>query len=709
MVDTPAPLVSHYRLLSPLGAGGMGEVWLAEDLALPRKVAIKLLLPGAAADGPATARMLAEARAVASIDHPNVVAIHEAGIHEGRPFLVMPYLEGDTLEARLDKGGPLPPREAAAIARAIADALAEVHALGIVHRDLKPANVLLTARGPRVLDFGVAAMADGDSALTRTGTAVGTPLSISPEQLEGKPADARSDLWALGVLLHAALTGAQPFAADSVAAITRRILEDTPRPLGPPTPPALARVVDRLIAKSPARRYAHAGEVVAALDAVLAHTPAPRDEPAMPRLAVLDFEVLGADADDRFLAQGLAEDLLVDLARLPGLHVAARSETLPYRGRSLPARTLARELNVDYIVQGSVRRVGARARISAQLVRAEDGQAAWAERYDRTVEDLFDLQAEVSKAIVDALELRLKPEEREALTRPPTASAQAYAHYLRGIGFADEERSDDNARAEEALRAALALDDAFALAHAQLARVLVRRVAIWTGGAAELLRARVHAERAVALDPALPEAHLALGSVFRMEGDAEAFLREVRAAGAANATDAITLRWLGWSYMALGRAEEAFGMLERAVRLHPNDFSLLAPYVDCANTLGKSAEVERGLVRARELLIERLARHPDDTNTRAHLANTLAQSGDIAAALVQVEILLADPAIDGLRLYNLACALTYAGQHDRALGLLRRMLELSPGYPHDWARKDPDLAPLRHRQEFVELFGEGDA
>jgi TolB-like protein/cytochrome c-type biogenesis protein CcmH/NrfG len=700
--------LSHYRLLERIGQGGMGEVWLAEDTMLPRRVAIKVLAAGMASDHAAVDRLLREARVAASIDHPHIVTVHEAGIHQGRPFLVMQYLEGETLEQRLLRG-PLPISEAVELARAIADALAEVHALEIVHRDLKPANVVLTARGPRILDFGISAMRGGPR-LTATGEAIGTPLATSPEQYAGRSADQRSDLWALGVILYEALTGTSPFEGDNLAVVAYRVMNQEPEPASirnPAVTPKLDRVIARLLEKEPARRHARAEDVLADLvgaDASGVSVPAPT--PPTPRVAVLYFEVLSPEPDDQFLAAGLTEDLIVDLARVPGLRVSARGEVLPYREQSRPPRTVARELGVEFVVQGSVRRAGARGRISAQLVRASDGHAVWAERFDRTLDDLFEVQAEVSKRIVEALEIRLGPTEREMLDRAPTRNREAYAFYLRGRAHGIELRRDASRRAEQCYRHALALDPEFAHAHSALAECLMRRALAWWAEPAEIEDARAHARRALELDPDLPEAHVALGMVHRVNGNAAGFLEEVRAAHLNDSNHPEIMLWTGRSYMALGRPDDAMRVLERLLRLRPGDYRILSAYADCSDVLGRKDAVASAVERLREVLPEVLERTPDDTYARSMFSIALAQAGEIPHGIVQAERALADGRDDGRVLYNAACTFTYAGHHDRAMELLRDLVRFNPGFPRDWVRRDRDLSPLHARPDFIELFGE---
>ena len=715
----PTPTISHYRLLELLGRGAMGEVWLAEDLHLPRRVAVKLLPRHLSENAEAVERLLREARSAASIDHPNVVTVHEAGTLDGQPYLVMQRVDGETLERRLARG-PLEVAEAVEMASAIADALAEVHALGIVHRDLKPSNIMLTPRGPKILDFGIAAVRGG-SQLTEAGHVVGTPLFMSPEQLLGLPPDNRSDLWALGAILYTALTGTQPFGGENLAAMAHSVLHD--RPPAPSqrnraVPPSLDSVIEKLLRKEASLRYARAEDLIADLENCLrppdASSEAPTLDmrsasasPAIPRLAVLDFEVLSADPDDAFLAAGLTEDLIVDLARVEGLRVAARGEVQPFRGRELPPRTVAREMKVDYLVQGSVRRAGQRARISAQLVRASDGHATWAERFDRTLDDLFDVQAEVSKRIVDALQVTLRPGERAMLDRAPARNREAYEYYLRARALMNEHHRDGNFRAEEHLERAIALDPDFAMAHATLAECLGVRGTWWWAGREMVDRARPHALRAIELDPDLPEAHMALGYIYRLEGNAEALLREIRAAARPDTTDPLLLRWAGWSCLTQGKPEEGIEFLERGYRLHPRDYRIASALTDCYVMLGRRDDEKRMLAAIREMLIELLARQPYNTDARGLFAIALAAAGEKEAGIAQIERALTEAPDDGRLRYNAACAFAMAAEPDQAMEQLQTMVKLVPSYLTDWVKRDPDLASLRQRPDFIRMFGEG--
>jgi TolB-like protein/Tfp pilus assembly protein PilF/predicted Ser/Thr protein kinase len=713
MSTTPVPIatVSHYRLIEPLGRGAMGEVWLAEDTELPRKVAVKLLPRHLEHDRNAVDRLLNEARAVATVDHPNVVSIYEAGIAEGRAFLVMQRVEGESLEERLTRG-PLPLVEAVALARAIADALAEVHALGIVHRDLKPANIILTPRGPKILDFGVASI-KGAPGLTSTGTSLGTPLFMSPEQMKGQPPDNRSDLWSLGVTLYESITGVRPFEGKTFAEVMHAILNLQPQP-----PSAIRRevgtdldyVVMKLLRKDPTHRYARAEELIADLECEVCLTGEvegldPRAKSGGPRLVALPFEVMSNDPDDAFLANGLVEDLIVDITRLGALQVASRAEVAPYRDRTVPPRTLARELGADYVLLGSVRRAGNRARISTQLVRASDGHAVWAERFDRTLEDLFDVQAEVAKRIVEALQVALKPGELEMLNRAPTRNREAYEFFLRAYDLIDRSR-EDNRRAEELLKRAIELDPDFALAHATLGQCYAFRGLRWWAGPEVAEIAMPLADRALALEPDLFEAHMLRAMVYRLRGESEKLMRALESVSAMNPDNPLALEWAGWSYMTLDKPEQAIPLLERMLDRHPDSYVASSYLETCFEMTGRSAEeVARMHARTLESEMEYVRRHPDEALARAFLGISLIRDGEVEPGTVQLERALEIAPNDGRIRYNAACGFARAGMKERAIHELKEGTKRLQGFIGDWPSRDPDLESLHEEPEFIAMFG----
>jgi TolB-like protein/Tfp pilus assembly protein PilF/predicted Ser/Thr protein kinase len=708
---TAVERISHYRLLEMLGRGAMGEVWLADDEQLPRQVAVKLLPRHMAEDRDAVDRLLREARSAASVDHPNVVTVYEAGVDDGRPFIVMQRVEGETLEDRL-RAGPMSIDDTLELGLAITDALAEVHALGIVHRDLKPANIVLSARGPKILDFGVASL-KGSPQLTSTGMTLGTPLTMSPEQFRGQLPDNRSDLWSLGVIFYRALTAAWPFEANDAFAIAHRVLNEDivpPKQRRADVPADLDHLVMKLLRKNPAHRYARAEDVLVDLESCRASRTGARAaepaEPTVPRLAVLPFEVLSPDPNDAFLAAGLTEDLIIDLTRVQGLRVASRSEVMPYRDRAVPARTLARELNVDYVLLGSVRRAGQRARISAQLVRAHDGHSIWADRFDRTLDDLFDVQAEVSRQIVSALQITLHPGERELLDRAPTTSREAYAFYLRGREALDRGTRDRNFQAEELLKQAIELDPNFALAHAALGDVHAQRGLRWIGDPmVSADRAEPYVDRALDIDPTLFEAHLVRAMIRRLRSEPEPLLRDLERVIAMNPDHGDALEWTGWSYLALGKPEAALPYLERSTRLHPRHYMATSYLMGCYETMHRTEDAQK----IRQLLYERVLdlvrAEPDNVHARSVLATTLVDMGQSEAGIQEAERTVVMSAGDPRIRYNAACTFSRAGFLDRAVAQLEEAVRALPTYLVDWPRHDPDLANVRNHPGFIKLFG----
>jgi non-specific serine/threonine protein kinase len=703
----PGTRISRYRLVELLGRGGMGEVWLAEDTQLPRNVAVKLLPPHLAEDDDAVKRLIREAEATSRIDHPAVATVYEAGEHEGRPYIVMQHFDGETLAERLARG-PLPIDEALDFGSAVADALAEMHALGIVHRDLKPSNIMLTAHGPRILDFGVA-WVQASPRLTAKGSMIGTPSVMSPEQINGMPADNRTDLWALGVLLYHALTGEPPFKGDSYPAVFRQVLsQEPPAPamLRPEVDRDLDYVVMKLLRKSPTHRYSRAEELLndlascsraGATDTTRtlrmdAHVP-------LPRLAVLPFEVFSQDKDDRVLANGLVEDLIVDLTCVRRISVASRVEVAGYADRNVPPRTLGRELGVDYVLTGTVRRAGNRARMSAQLVRAADGHILWADRFDRTLEDLFAVQEEVSRCIVQALEVALEPDEREMLGRAPAKNTEAYGLYVKARELMVRSRGE-NLRAEQLLDEALAIDPEFALAHAALGECYATRGLRWWAGLEVAELAARHAHRALELEPDLADAHYVLMMTQRLLGDPEKVLESIERVLEKRPEDGQTLEWAAWGYMSLDRPREALPILERLTHRH----TALGFLANAYEMLGRDEEADRANQMLCDRLVELLHRNPDSTQERSLLGVTLVRCGCPEKGLAQAERAVALDPDDGRLRYNAACSYALAGRAEPALEHLREATKNLPSFISDWPRRDPDLRQIRDLPEFERIF-----
>ena len=621
--------IPGYQVLRSIGRGGMAEVFLATQMSLGRDVALKILSPEMAADPTLRERFLQEARLAAQLRHPNIISIHDVGTFDDIAYIAMEYEAGGTIAPR--PGTTLDANTALRSVHDIAGALDYAHGRGVVHRDVKPDNILRRANGSCLLsDFGIARVMDSEAALTREGTSIGTPQYMSPEQLRGEKVDGRSDLYSLGVVLYQLLTGELPYkGSDSFAIGMQHISAGIPR-----LPPALARVqplLDALMAKDPNARPASGAEVQKRIDALGTITAPTEVMPAtratsssqrwLPRLgaaavlialaafgytkfggqgssnvakentpaatssatatattpaktiAVMPFLNMSNDAEQEYFSDGMTEELLNALAKVPGLKVTARTSVFSLKGQRHDVRELGKMLGVAYVLEGSVRRAEGQVRITAQLVRADDGFHLWSESYDRKLENVFALQAEIAGAIAQALQLPLGMGGSDGLVSQRTTNPQAYALYLQGRA-AYKARGDGVKKSIAMYRQALQLDPKFAPAWAGLCDSLAV-LPFWVSSA-ELVdtpkflsEAEVACKQAVQLAPDLAAAHTALASLYTFKWEwarAEPhFRRALELAPNDPEVHFAYSKWLG----AMGRRDEALQANERAIALDP--------------------------------------------------------------------------------------------------------------------------------------------
>jgi len=535
-----------YEILAPIGAGGMGEVWKARDARLGRIVAIKRL------KGPQGERFEQEARAVAALNHPHICQIYDVG----PDYLVLEHIEGKPLQ------GPLPAPEAVRLAIQIASALEEAHGHGILHRDLKPANILITVKGTaKLLDFGLAkfaAAAGSDITQTVEGTVMGTAAYMSPEQAQGKPLDERSDIFSLGAVLYELVSGDRAFSGSSMVDVLSAVVRDEPRPLQ--SSPGMARVVMRCLRKVPSERFQTAAELRAALETV-----SEKRAEEQPSIAVLPFANMSADKENEYFSDGLAEEILNLLAKIPGLKVIARTSAFAFRGKETDLRTIAERLNVRTILEGSVRRAGNRIRVTAQLINAADESHLWSERYDRELTDIFAIQDEIGQAISEALKVRLAP-------RAQTVNIEAYQNYLKGQYHFQRVTPESLAKAKECYEQALAIDPNYAPAFSGLAEYYYVQAVLGmkpVGDVAPL--AKSDAEKALAIDPADRAAHSLLAIL------AETFdhnwkvaeNHHRRAMAAEPVATGVRFRYARFHLLPLGRFADAMEQCRLALETDP--------------------------------------------------------------------------------------------------------------------------------------------
>jgi serine/threonine protein kinase/Flp pilus assembly protein TadD len=573
----PVGVVAHYRILKRLGAGGMGEVFLAQDTKLDRPVALKFLPPLLAGNADLRTRFLREARAAAQLHHPNIVTIYEVGEHENRPYIAMQYVEGRTL-SDLSSSEPLSISLAIRLVCGICEGLAKAHTARITHRDIKPANILVGEDSrPVLLDFGLASV-QGDEKLTRAGSAVGTVAYMSPEQAQGLKVDARSDLFSCGIVLYELIAGHSPFRRDNEAATLHAIVTKEPEPLARfknDVPSELQHIVSKCLAKDPNERYQSAADLLADLRSVdrsLAESSSSsRIAAIQPSVAVLPFANLSADPDNEFFSDGLTEELMNVLARNPGLKVTGRTSSFAFKGKQEDLRGIGQKLGVGAILEGSVRKAGTRLRITAQLVNANDGFHLWSQTFDRVLDDVFALQDEIARSVAEALHVKLLGKREERAIHP-----ESYELLLRANRSAALGSESSVAVAVDLYRQSIDVDSANARAWAGLARAYTYQTAFGHRGAVKKddLRseARRAAERALQLDDQLPEAHDVMSWIlssfeFRFDEGAAAARRAYELAP----NHPRVLATLAIIDAANGRFDEALRHSKRAIELDPLD------------------------------------------------------------------------------------------------------------------------------------------
>ena len=582
--------IGPYEILGLLGSGGMGEVYKAHDTRLHRVIALKTLLPEKIAHAERKQRFLLEAQAASRLNHPNIVTIYDVLEENGVCFIAMEYVAGITLDLHCSGTG-LPVKDAVRYGMEMADALAAAHSAGIIHRDLKPANIIITADGRvKLLDFGLAkltdvtvpaAEAETAAGLTNTGQVVGTAAYMSPEQAEGRELDARTDIFSFGLILYEMLCGQRAFRGDSWISTLASILRDEPRPfpeIHAAVPELLKQHVTRCLSKDPAQRFQSMLEVKQAL-AEAASAPAvassasssssavavvKQEEPVS--IAVLPFANLSADKENEYFSDGLAEEIINALAKVPELRVIARTSAFTFRGQEKDLRTIAEKLKVGTILEGSVRRIGNHVRVTAQLIKVADESHLWSERYDREMTDIFAIQDDISQAIASALKVKL------ASPRRRTDNIEAYQSYLKGLYWYQRYNPESLAKAKAAFERALELDPSYAPAYAGLA------VFYYGLGALSIKRmidmaplAKSAAQRALDIDPTLSEAHSVLGLVVgAVEYDWKTAKKHFQAGMALDPVPPLVrLRYGLYFLTPLHRYDEAMVQYQRALETDP--------------------------------------------------------------------------------------------------------------------------------------------
>ncbi len=723
----PGTRIGPYEVLAPLGAGGMGEVWRARDVRLGREVAIKGLPAAFARDVDRLGRFEREAKLLASLNHPNIASLYGLEELDGTPFLVLELVEGESLSQRLARGA-VPVRETIELLAPIAAAMAAAHERGIVHRDLKPANVMIgPSRTIKVLDFGLArggafegATSTPDFAASATvagGTAAGLVLGttgyMSPEQARGQVVDRRTDVWAFGCIAFECLSGQPAFAGGTPSDVIGRILEREPEwnalPAG--VPPRLRELVRRCLTKDAESRPRDIGDLgreIAAIGRELSQASGvgASSFAMTPSLAVLYFENLAKDPENEYFCAGITEDILTDLSKIKGLRVASRNAVARYRGQTIEPARVAQELGVAAVLEGSVRRAGDRVRITVQLVNATDGFQLWAERYDRTLEDVFAVQEEIAASIAKALAVALTPSEAAKIAQAKPDDVRAYDLYLKGRERYGHYTAASLAEALELFQQAIALDPGYARAWAGAADCYGQMVQ-WGGtlDRDELVRRGLEAARkAIELAPQLPDGYKAEALALRFSGDldmARASLRKaVEAdprytpalinlgvdaysiadlAGAERFSrrvleidpqEAFAMTWLATIMMGTGRFDETLRLAERIRAATTDPF-----YGVAADTLELGSHVQRGDLDMAGRVLERLRQEGNPgISVRGYEALLAVMAGRTVEAGRLLDELGGAPGLGVGGFISLAATAVRLGRPEVAVDLMTRPL-----------------------------------
>ena len=741
-------LTSAYAVERELAGGGMSRVFVAEERALGRRVVVKVLSPDLAA-GVNVERFRREIQVTARLQHPHIVPILSAGEMDGLPFYTMPFVEGESLRVRLVRTGAMGIGHVVNILRDVARALDFAHEKGVVHRDIKPDNVLLAGDSATVTDFGIAkaiveSRVDDQEELTMLGIALGTPQYMAPEQIAADPAiDHRADLYSLGCVAYELLAGETPFAGRPSAAVFRaHLIDEAPRITAKRSdvPEALCDLIAQCLAKDPAHRPASARDVLSLLERASSLVSASTTGAAPARdaltICVLPFSNLNADAEGEHFADGLTDEVITDLSMLKMLRVTSRQSAMRLKGSDKDIRTIARELGTRYVLTGSVRRAGTNLRVTAQLADATSDAQVWAEKYSGNLDDVFDIQEKLSRHIVEALRLRLTPDEEKRIAERPIGDVRAYEYYLlarqqiwsftgpsleRGLQLIRQ--AQDIVGESELL---LGAEGLIYWQHVNVGLIPVERYDEYLG------KAEACAARMLELNPESAKAHSIRGSVRMHRADPRGSMEDFKRALVLDRSDPEALLWLGYGYAVAGRVPLARALMERLQQVDPLTSINLSMcgivamfdghYDEALRWTQRSVDVDPGNPTTRMMHAHALAANGrvDDargllhtvanekpTMAWARLACAMAEAltGNRKQVLKSITADLREAANwDDIFSWWMADCYALVGERDKALDCVDRMIALGMiNYPF-LAQHEPFIAPIRDAPRFLVLM-----
>ncbi len=702
MVDST---ILHYKIMEKLGEGGMGVVYKAADNKLKREVAIKFLPHSISVNKEERQRFEIEAQAAAALNHPNIATIYAIEEFDNEVFIVMEYLEGKELKETISKN-KLTLEQALDIIGQIANGLQTAHKKGITHRDIKSSNIMITLSGQvKIMDFGLAKMR-GSSQITKIGTTIGTTAYMSPEQARGENVDHRSDIWAMGIILYEMLAGHVPYTGEFEQAIIYSILNEDPVPitnLRSEVPLRLEQIINKMLTKDRDKRFQNVEDFIKELNEVNVMDNEKENGSDGKSIAVLPFENISPDKETDYFADGLAEELIINLSKIKEVDVVARTNSMQYKGTKKDISTIGRELRARYIMEGSVRKFKDDVRISVQLIDVHKGTQLWGETYKGKLADIFDIQEKVSKEIVDALMVKLSPVEKVNLSKRPTVNAEAFDCYLKGRNLLSSRTKSNLDFAILLFEKAVELDYRFAPAYAALGEAYgtmyrdFDRLEVWLDKALDV------SLKALMYDSTLSEAYASLGLAYFGKNELAEALSATKKAIELNPNNENAYWILSRIYHTTDRDRDATDALEKLISINPEFLSAYPDLQMYYERLGEKEKYRQTLNSIVKISPGYIIKHPEDTYRRMSYAVTLAILGDAEKAKAEGEKAIELSPNDPIMMYYGACLYSRLNDKARAIDLLADAV--NHGYVNfEWIKRDPDFEYIRSEPGYIKLM-----